>query len=349
MGNGKYRIDFTTDEEAISVITYGTNEAEIEYKRAPSQTEYYGLYSPIEDDYYTQHSIVIENIPSDIQMKFRVIAKDKAGNVAKSEELLLSPTGTAQSCSDGTLFGYCSTNLPYYCDNGVLIQDCSTCGCSSGYVCQQDGSCVLNQNNNQTQNQTNNQTNNQSNNQSNNQTGNQTQNQTGNYTTNQSNNQSGNYSSNQTQNQTGNYTSNQTNNQSNNQSGNYSSNQTTNQTNNQSNNQTGNQTNNQTNNQTCSDGTPYGQCSSQQPHICSDGLLIDDCGTCGCPSGYVCQQDGSCIESYCNDNDGDGYGEGTSCLGTDCDDSDPNKNTDCNDWWGNFWKGFWNWFSSIFG
>ncbi len=149
-------------------------------------------------------------------------------------------------------------------------------------------------------------------------------------------------------NQTGNYTSNQTNNQSNNQSGNYSSNQTTNQTNNQSNNQTGNQTNNQTNNQTCSDGTPYGQCSSQQPHICSDGLLIDDCGTCGCPSGYVCQQDGSCIESYCNDKDGDGYGEGTSCLGTDCDDSDPNKNTDCNDWWGNFWKGFWNWFSSIF-
>jgi subtilisin family serine protease len=32
-------------------------------------------------------------------------------------------------CLDGTLYGQCSTTSPKYCDNGALINKCTTCGC----------------------------------------------------------------------------------------------------------------------------------------------------------------------------------------------------------------------------
>ena len=40
-----------------------------------------------------------------------------------------------QTCSDETLYGECSSNKPYYCDNGDLVPRCSLCGCSSGQSC----------------------------------------------------------------------------------------------------------------------------------------------------------------------------------------------------------------------
>jgi len=46
--------------------------------------------------------------------------------------------------------------------------------------------------------------------------------------------------------------------------------------------------------QTCSDGTSYGQCSSEKPKYCDNGNLVDRCDICGCPEGYSCQDDGSC-------------------------------------------------------
>ena len=46
---------------------------------------------------------------------------------------------------------------------------------------------------------------------------------------------------------------------------------------------------------TCSDGTPYGQCSPTKPKYCDNGNLVDRCDICGCPSGYSCQEDGSCV------------------------------------------------------
>lgn len=49
--------------------------------------------------------------------------------------------------------------------------------------------------------------------------------------------------------------------------------------------------------QECSDGTPYGQCSISQPEYCDNGILVDDCNTCDCPSGQTCQVDGSCLYS----------------------------------------------------
>ncbi len=63
---------------------------------------------------------------------------------------------------------------------------------------------------------------------------------------------------------------------------------------------------------TCSDGTPYGQCSSEKPLYCDNGNLVDNCDTCGCPSGNTCNGDGTCrkhtggggggfITNYCGD------------------------------------------------
>jgi hypothetical protein len=38
-----------------------------------------------------------------------------------------------QKCSDGTLYGQCSTNKPKYCNNGSLDENASLCGCPNGY------------------------------------------------------------------------------------------------------------------------------------------------------------------------------------------------------------------------
>lgn len=54
----------------------------------------------------------------------------------------------------------------------------------------------------------------------------------------------------------------------------------------------------------CSDGTPYGYCSSDKPKKCISGNLKDACGECGCPSGTTCK-DGKCISTTtCIDSDG---------------------------------------------
>lgn len=48
----------------------------------------------------------------------------------------------------------------------------------------------------------------------------------------------------------------------------------------------------------CSDGTEFGQCSSEKPKYCYEGNLIDDNSLCGCPSSYnLFLNNGSCAES----------------------------------------------------
>ncbi len=39
------------------------------------------------------------------------------------------------TCSDGTPNSNCSTTKPKYCNNGTLINNCNSCGCSSGQTC----------------------------------------------------------------------------------------------------------------------------------------------------------------------------------------------------------------------
>ncbi len=38
-----------------------------------------------------------------------------------------------------------------------------------------------------------------------------------------------------------------------------------------------------------------GECSSTQPLYCDEGELINDCGICGCPNGYYCEDNGLCL------------------------------------------------------
>ncbi len=47
-----------------------------------------------------------------------------------------------KTCGDGTKFWECSRNVPNYCDQGVLIEDCSQCGCGMNAICQPSGRCL---------------------------------------------------------------------------------------------------------------------------------------------------------------------------------------------------------------
>ena len=38
-------------------------------------------------------------------------------------------------CEDNTLINQCSKTRPYFCKEGVLIEDCRTCGCDNNYFC----------------------------------------------------------------------------------------------------------------------------------------------------------------------------------------------------------------------
>lgn len=47
------------------------------------------------------------------------------------------------SCVGGTFTETCSSVKPLYCENTVYSRRCDICGCSSGYVCGNDGSCLI--------------------------------------------------------------------------------------------------------------------------------------------------------------------------------------------------------------
>ena len=61
---------------------------------------------------------------------------------------------------------------------------------------------------------------------------------------------------------------------------------------------------------TCPDRTLYGECSSTKPKYCDQGILVDDCQTCGCPTSMECQTDSSCTSHTPNEGDVTGPGTG---------------------------------------
>jgi len=69
--------------------------------------------------------------------------------------------------------------------------------------------------------------------------------------------------------------------------------------------------------QPCSDGTPPWTCSVNQPKRCTNGVLIDNCTVCGCPSGYSCNATtNGCYLSRCSD--GTPYGQCSANKPTYC-------------------------------
>ena len=164
-----------------------------------------------------------------------------------------------QKCSDGTPYNQCSTNKPSYCENGNLINKCSTCGCPSGKQCQSNGGCTVS-------------------------TQTTCQNECSEVGLKRC---SGNgYQA----------------------CGNYDADtclEWSTITNCPVNTicQDGLCTQQKQQEQKCSDGTLYGQCSTNKPKYCDNGNLISKCATCGCPSGQQCQTSGSCItiQATCQD------------------------------------------------
>jgi len=41
----------------------------------------------------------------------------------------------ANTCPDGTAYGQCSITLPKYCANGIIVDNCTKCGCPAGMGC----------------------------------------------------------------------------------------------------------------------------------------------------------------------------------------------------------------------
>jgi hypothetical protein len=55
-------------------------------------------------------------------------------NTLKSSGSITCPKSQPK-CSDGTLYGKCSSTKPKYCDNGNLVDKCTQCGCPTGQIC----------------------------------------------------------------------------------------------------------------------------------------------------------------------------------------------------------------------
>ncbi len=70
---------------------------------------------------------------------------NKSGNISSdsaSISIIRGDTKEQTFCSDGTAEGNCSSEKPKYCYRSAIIDNCQQCGCESGYVCSDIGSCT---------------------------------------------------------------------------------------------------------------------------------------------------------------------------------------------------------------
>ncbi|MFH1648983.1 MAG: right-handed parallel beta-helix repeat-containing protein [Candidatus Woesearchaeota archaeon] len=52
-------------------------------------------------------------------------------------------TDNKDVCQDQTQYGYCSQTQPLFCQDGLLVDNCSACGCPGLDTCAPDGTCVV--------------------------------------------------------------------------------------------------------------------------------------------------------------------------------------------------------------
>lgn len=103
--------------------------------RFESPYNFYGL---------DQKTVKIE-IPLDEGTYYwRVQVKDAYGWSKWSDWRKFDLDLSIKTCVDGTPFWQCSSNIPKYCDGGVLIEDCRRCGCAMNEICQANGLCLAN-------------------------------------------------------------------------------------------------------------------------------------------------------------------------------------------------------------
>ncbi|MBU2639733.1 MAG: hypothetical protein KKG75_03440 [Nanoarchaeota archaeon] len=65
---------------------------------------------------------------------------DNQNGLTDCEELSCFNFGHCQNCIDDGIFnGECLMQIPYLCESGKIIENCSVCGCAEGFVCTQSG------------------------------------------------------------------------------------------------------------------------------------------------------------------------------------------------------------------
>ncbi|MBU2519979.1 MAG: DUF2341 domain-containing protein [Nanoarchaeota archaeon] len=129
---------YGSDDRGLSQAMLSTNETgtwtEITDGTYGSPFDCSGSIGPIKTKFDWLSTSVAEG--STIAWKIRYI--DMNDNDAYTDEMRfnIKVSGTPeQYCSDDTLYGECSTVLPLYCDDGDLVDNCDTCGCSTNLTC----------------------------------------------------------------------------------------------------------------------------------------------------------------------------------------------------------------------
>ena len=81
---------------------------------------------------------------SKIEYTYNFRVRDLSDNVGIGSAIPITiEERPPETCTDGTVHGNCSSNLPLYCNDGILSENCSLCGCDYGYACSGDGSCTI--------------------------------------------------------------------------------------------------------------------------------------------------------------------------------------------------------------
>ena len=91
--------------------------------------------------------IDLEGLKVDEPGKYRMhVEFDDGREIRQSYYLfdVIRRIGAADYCTDGTLRKSCSVEaISYYCDSSLqLTQNCKSCGCSEGFICQITGQCI---------------------------------------------------------------------------------------------------------------------------------------------------------------------------------------------------------------
>ena len=115
--------------ESLRNVNYSTTFSECtspsDYGDIPVQISVSDAYNNIDQQTFTFSTISAPSTPS---------------GPGPGSGGIIPPT---KKCSDGTLYDQCSSERPFYCVNGTLIENCSICGCEPGYGCQNNGSCII--------------------------------------------------------------------------------------------------------------------------------------------------------------------------------------------------------------
>lgn len=120
------RVVWDTDRYSTSTVYYATNPSDLNQSVSDSL-------------YVTSHKIDLRNLTGDTTYYFKVSSCTILE--CSNSSLMNFTTPVYPYCDDGTPFGRCTANPPFYCDEGEgeIVSRCDLCGCNDGGSCQYGG------------------------------------------------------------------------------------------------------------------------------------------------------------------------------------------------------------------